>query len=161
MCHHFDRHWFTISIERLKLNLHDFRFQIQMWPRLNSDYTIPTFKFKWHFIRIQIQITLFKYFLLTFHPGHKKWKPSFINENINIYKSQFTGHTRPLISKIKSTTNSSTTFSWFWSFLLMPVYTILYRWTYIDYFIVEQIKERVRNELKIEETDSSEIELST
>jgi hypothetical protein len=26
---------------------------------------------------------------------------------------------------------------------------------------VEQIKERVRNELKIEETDSSEIELST
>jgi hypothetical protein len=142
-----------------------------MWSHLNSNYMIPVFQFKWHSIRVQIQITRLKYFLLTFHPGHKKWKPSFINENI--HKSQFTGHPWPLISKIKMNSqfihdlflilaaNSSTTFSWFWSFPPTLVYTIHDRWTDIGYFVVEQIKERVRNELKLEETGSSEIEFGT
>jgi hypothetical protein len=43
----------------------------------------------------------------------------------------------------------------------MSVYAILDRWIDIDYFIVEQIKERVRNKLKIDETGSSEIKLDT
>jgi hypothetical protein len=129
---------------------------------LNSNYTIPTFKFKRHFIRVQIQRTRLKYFSLTFHLGHKKWKPSFINENINIYISQFIGQPRPLISKIKiNKINSSTTFSWFQLFPPTSVYTIIDRWTNIGYFTVELIKERVRNTLKIEHTGSSEIELGT
>jgi hypothetical protein len=43
----------------------------------------------------------------------------------------------------------------------MLVYTILDWWIDVGYFVVEQIKERVRNELKIEETGSSEIKLGT
>jgi hypothetical protein len=41
---------------------------------------------------------------------------------------------------------------------MMLVYTILDRWTDVDYFAVEHIKERVKNELKIEETGSYEID---
>jgi hypothetical protein len=43
----------------------------------------------------------------------------------------------------------------------MSVYAIFDRWTNINYFDVEQIKEIVRNELKIEETGSSKIESGT
>jgi hypothetical protein len=39
----------------------------------------------------------------------------------------------------------------------MLIYAILDRWTDIGYFVAEQIKKRVRNELKIEEIGISKI----